>query len=410
MEATGRPGTETSLTRFGAISQAGIALVALVCIYLLINRGPATGGIIQLYVVQPLLWSALALLVLVLSALGKNKLSFSKALVPLAFLVGAFHLSLLLIGGMLVGFGHSPVSHARLSIVQNLTWVFSSLVALEFTRAYLLSALGRRGSVLTLAAVALLFTFVALPLTRITSLDSGTKASAFLGEDGLPLLAENLLASYLALLGGPLPAIAYRGMLEAYQWLSPVLPNLSWALGAFVGTIAPVIGFLAVRSVCEAEAEARETKERPQAGRKAAVGWVGVSIVSVGALWFFLGLFPIYAVVTVGDSMNPTFDQGDLVIMRKVSSEGVDVGDIIEYAGSDRYVLHRVVAVSGTGPNRVFTTKGDGNSSEDRDPVPAKAVRGEAVVYIPKLGYIGIGIKEFISEGFGALAIVKLGH
>ncbi len=394
-------------TRLSAVSQVAIALAALASVYLLINRGPAGGGVTQTYVVQPSLWAALALVILLLSRLGQYRLSFSKALVPLALLAGAFHLSVLISGGLLVGFGHSPYSHSVRVLIQNLTWVFSSLVALELTRAYLLSALGRRRTVLMLAATALLFTFVSVSLARITSLDTGAKATDFLGEMGFPLLAQNLLASYLALLGGPLPAIAYRGMLEAYEWLSPILPNLPWALTAFLGTVAPVIGFLAVRSVCEG-AGAAETEGTPQPERKAAIGWVTVGIVAVGLTWFAIGLFPIYPVVTAGHSMDPTLHEGDLVIMREVSADGVDVGDIIQYEGEHKHVLHRVVEATGSGRNREFVTKGDGNNVADPQPVRAEAVRGEVLFYMPKLGYVGIGIKEVIGKASGMLSVVGL--
>lgn len=394
--------------RLGGVSQVAIALAALAGVYLLINRGPAAGGFTQTHIVQPSLWATLAVLILLLSRLGEYRLSFSKALLPLALLAGAFHLSVLISAGALAGFGHSPYSHSAQGILTNLSFVLSSLVALELARAYLLSALGRQRTVLMLAATALLFTFVSVSLARITTLDTGPKATSFLGEIGLPLLAQNLLASYLALLGGPLPAIAYRGMLEAYQWLSPILPNLPWALAAFLGTVAPVIGFLAVRSVCEEEAGTAETKERAQPGGKGAIGWVSVSIVGVGLMWFGLGLFPVYPVVTAGHSMAPTLSEGDLVVMREVSPDSVDVGDIIQFRGEFRSVLHRVVGIEGTGPNRVFTTKGDGNNVADPQPVRAEAVTGEVLFYIPKLGYAGIGIKQVIGKASGILAAVGL--
>ncbi len=394
--------------RLGATGQAAIALAALAAVYLLINRGPAAGGVIETHVVQPSLWAALAGLILLLSRLGENRLSFSRALLPLALLAGAFHLSVLIIGGILVGFGHSPYSHAPRDLLTNLSFVFSSLVALELTRAYLLSALGRRRTVLMLAVTALLFTFVSVSLSRITSLDTGAKATTFLGETGLPLLAENLLASYLALVGGPVPAIAYRGMLAAYEWLSPTLPDLPWALAAFAGTVAPVIGFLAVRSVCEAGAGPAEAEERPQPGRKAAIGWVSVSILGVGLTWFALGLFPVYPAATFGKSMAPTLNQGDLLIMRQVSADSVDVGDIIQFRGEDKYVLHRVIAAEGTGPNRVFITKGDANPAPDPRPVLAEAVTGKVLFYIPKVGNAGTGVKQLIGKALGPLSAVGL--
>ncbi|NIM49523.1 MAG: hypothetical protein GTO22_09755, partial [Gemmatimonadales bacterium] len=88
--------------------QVGLALAALATVYLLINRGPAAGGSTEIYVVQPLLWSGVALLILLLSRLGPHRLSFSGVLLPLAFLAGAFQVAVLISGGILTGLGHSP--------------------------------------------------------------------------------------------------------------------------------------------------------------------------------------------------------------------------------------------------------------------------------------------------------------
>lgn len=323
---------------------------------------------------------------------------------PLGLLCAAFHLSLLLIGGLLVGFGRSSISLALQSTLPNLASVFPSLVAVELTRAYLLTALGRRQRGLMLAFMGLLFAFVSLPLARITSFRSEAAMVGFLGETGIPLLAENLLASYLALLGGPLPAIAYRGLLTAYQWLSPILPDLSWALKAFLGTVAPAVGYLAASSVLRKRISAATVIERPELQRRAAIGWVTASIIGVGVSWFALGLFPVYPVTVVSDSMAPSLDQGDLAILRRVTGDGVEVGDVIQYAGTDKYVLHRVVEATGSGANRVFTTKGDGNNVEDPEPATGRAVRGQLVFYISKLGYLGIAVKQLIGRASGAVS------
>jgi len=394
MEVAGRIEIIRKSGRLGARGQAGIALVALAAIYLLINRGPARGGDIETHVVQPLLWSGLAALVLLLSRLGDNRLSFAKALVPLALLCGAFHLSLLLTGGMLAGFGHSPLSHAPLDILRNLSWVLSSLLALELTRAYLLGALGRERPVLAVAATALLFAFVSVSLAKITSLDGGPAATRFLGRTGLPILSENLLASYLALLGGPLPAIAYRGVLAAFQWLSPVLPDLPVVSRALLGTLGPVIGVLAVQSVCAAEPAAAEATKPRRFPLTSGASWVLVSIAGVAIAWFSLGMFPVFPLVATGSSMSPTLRHGDLAIVREVSGESVEEGDVIRYRSESAWVLHRVVEVHGEAPSRVFTTQGDNNNVPDPEPVAAEDIEGELLFSIPKLGHIGFGMKR----------------
>ncbi len=390
--------------RPGPLTQVGIAGAELAAVVWLINLGPARGGFAETYIAQPLLWLALAVLILVLSRWGDHRLRFRGRLQGMALLCGGFHLGLLLLAGMLAGFGKSPLAHTPPSTLQNLTWVFSALLGVELTRAYLLSALAARRIGLTLGIATLVFTFVGTPFARLTSIEGASDGFAFLGKTALPLLSENLLASYLALLGGPLPAIAYRSTLAAFEWLSPVLPNLSWALAAFVGTVAPAIGLLAVRSVYGSAGGTAVPRVRSKTGQSAPVVWIALSIFAVGLSWFSLGLFPMYPTVAVGDSMSPTLEHGDLAILRNLSSDTIEAGDVIHYIGTDRYVLHRVVEAGGTGPNRVFTTKGDGNNVEDPSPVPARAVRGRLVARVPHLGYAVIGVKEAAARFSGAIA------
>lgn len=394
MEVAGRIEFIRKSSRLGARGRAGIALAALVAVYLAINQGPARGGDIETHVLQPLLWLGLAGLVLLLSRLGDNRLSFGKALVPLALICGAFHLSLLLTGGMLAGFGHSPLSHAPLDILRNLSWVFSSLLALELTRAYLLGAVGRERPVLAVAATALLFTFASLSLAKITSLEGGAATTSFLGRTGLPLLSENLLASYLALLGGPLAAIAYRGVLAAFEWLSPVLPDLPVTGRALLGTLGPVIGILAVQSVCAAEPTEAEAKKPGRFPLTSGAGWVLVSVAGVAIAWFSLGMFPVFPVVASGNSMSPTLRHGDLAIIRELSTDSIEEGDVIRYRSESDWVLHRVIEIDETGPNRIFTTKGDNNNIADQNPVAAEDVQGELLFSIPKLGRVGFVVKK----------------
>ena len=63
----------------------------------------------------------------------------------------------------------------------------------------------------------------------------------------LPDISESLLATFLAFLGGPVAAIAYRGVLTVFEWYSPILPDLPWLATGFVGTAAAMLGFLIVQ-------------------------------------------------------------------------------------------------------------------------------------------------------------------
>lgn len=395
MHASARLTMPTSTIRLGRTGQVGAGLAALALIYWATNQGPARGGPIETHIVQPLLWSGLAALILLLSRVGAHRLSFTRVLLPLALLAGCFHLAVLVICGLLFGFGHTLHSYAPRALTENLTWVLFSLVGLELSRAYLLSTLRSR-PVLAVGATALLFTFVIMSLAEIRAVSNPAEGTEFLGERGLPLLSENVLASYLALLGGPLAAITYRGTLQAFEWLSPILPDLPWAVDALAGIGAPAIAFLAVHSVCAPKPAASESTEPARSRLSSSAGWVAVGITGVAMVWFFLGLFPVFPAIATGSSMNPTLHHGDLAIVREVSPDSIDVGDVIRFRKGDRWVIHRVIGVEGEGSNRTFTTKGDSNNIADRTPVGAQAVDGELLFSIPKLGKVSFVLKKLL--------------
>lgn len=98
-----------------------------------------------------------------------------------------------------------------------------------------------------------------------------------------------------------------------------------------------------------------------------------------------------YTVLT--GSMAPAYPPGTLVVARPTPPEDIAVGDVITYqleSGRQAVVTHRVVAAGlsiGSG-ERVFTTRGDANGSDDVAPVRAVQVRGELWYAVPYVGQV----------------------
>ncbi|MFB6143458.1 MAG: signal peptidase I [Halorientalis sp.] len=110
--------------------------------------------------------------------------------------------------------------------------------------------------------------------------------------------------------------------------------------------------------------------------------------------------------VVLSDSMSPTIEAGDVVVVRPTDPAAIEEGDIITFSaarqgGPDR-VTHRVVAVRETAEGRVFRTKGDANEEPDPEPVPAEAVVGTVWVTIPLVGHLLV----FAGTDLGILAFV----
>ncbi|MFK8213997.1 signal peptidase I [Haloferax volcanii] len=141
-----------------------------------------------------------------------------------------------------------------------------------------------------------------------------------------------------------------------------------------------------------------------------AVLLVAVALVVVLAAPQAFGADASYTVLS--GSMSPTFDAGDVVVVRDVPPADISEGDILTYraAGSaitdertDR-VTHRVVAVDRSGDSPVFRTKGDANEDIDSDPVAADRVVGRVWFHVPYLGLAA----QFAQSRLGLVLFVIL--
>lgn len=87
-------------------------------------------------------------------------------------------------------------------------------------------------------------------------------------------------------------------------------------------------------------------------------------------------------------SMEPALGVGGLVVIRPVDATRINVGDVISFKlpGIDTPICHRVIDIQETESGRVFQTRGDANEEPDLNPVPAEAVTGKEVFYLPYIG------------------------
>lgn len=78
--------------------------------------------------------------------------------------------------------------------------------------------------------------------------------------------------------------------------------------------------------------------------------------------------FRVFNVAT--GSMVPTYKVGDIIIVKEVDTNDLNVNDPITYIGKEgdftgKVVTHRIVNIEETEEGKVFHTKGDANDIED---------------------------------------------
>ena len=351
-------------------------------------------GVIASYVIPPALWGIVICVILRLPRYTvAGKLKTRSTIIQLALMIGFLQVALYAIGGLFTVFGKSPSSFAPLGVLSNLALVGSMLMGMELSRAWLINHLGKH-ILLGTASVALLFTVAGLPFTQIAGLKPEVSSLAFVNSTLLPSLAENLLASLLALLAGPAASIAYRGVLQAFWTFSPVLPDLSWSLLGFIGTTLPIIGLVAVWKFYASQTQ-RARARQSNGGLRA--GWIATAMLSVAIVWFSVGLFPIHPALVGSGSMSPTLDVGDIALIAKTSGSTIKIGDVIEFRTPEKvHIIHRVVALQEQGGTKVLITKGDANSTPDSAPVLFENVVGKLIFNTHRVGWAAVVIKRFL--------------
>lgn len=316
--------------------------------------------------------------------------SLEMPLSAIAGLLAAFHVSLLMISGLLAGMGHSPYAHSFDWVIRNVLFFGAPIVAVEMARAGLIRRFGGGNLMPVLGLSAVAGTLIAISVTQLRGLDADKSTLLFVGSTILPLLAANLLAGFLCYLSGPRPAIVYRLAVEGFWILSPVLPDLQWVVLGFVGVAAPALGLWVLDGLV-ASAEGTEDEDL---GKGVSPAWLVTAVLSLAMFFFAFGFFGIKPSFVPTHSMEPKINSGDIVFTRGVDASNVQVGDIVRYRVGNMDILHRVIGIN---PDGSFSTKGDNNNVADPQPVLREQIVGRYVGRVPKLGYVPIYFVRGIS-------------
>lgn len=113
----------------------------------------------------------------------------------------------------------------------------------------------------------------------------------------------------------------------------------------------------------------------------------------------------IYMFNIISESMEPTLEIDDVVIVKKCSTKDLKVGDIITFNHEGRTISHRILKITNEEEIKI-TTKGDNNDVPDKDEVTASEIYGKVLFKIRKIGKIVHYIQNV--RGFINIAIFIL--
>ncbi|MCD5413850.1 MAG: signal peptidase I [Clostridiales bacterium] len=362
-----------------------ILIFFILAIYLIDNLllGPVIVGIAGNHILPIFLWSLFGVFAYNLPAVKyTGKIRFKKLMRWLAFICILVTMLISLAQGGIFSFGRSPYDRSLIGITINVITLSSVLIATAITRSWLVNRFFSKAEVVGVFIVALFFTVVEIPLISITTLSNIRGVVEFFATTFVPLLGENILATYFAFLGGPIPAFIYQFGIMLFERVTPILPNSPWVINALFSSLSPIIGLILIREVYQYETrQVKITREK-----EGMFGWLAMAFTFILFIWFALGVFTIYPRVILSGSMEPDISMGDVVLINRDAE--ADLGDVVSFEMGEVEVVHRIIEVKNIEGQRNFVTQGDASDSPDDGTVIAENINGKVTGVVPKIGWI----------------------
>jgi len=332
-----------------------------------------------------LLWSLLGVIIIMFpGSMFSGLVRLRGMVIAFALLFSTFYLVCYILMGMFTAFGKNVYSMTPTGITLNMLGMLSALIGGELCRSFLINHLAGKRPFRAIVGFSILFAIFYISLGNISSLNDSMAVLNFISNSVFPQLTLSIVASCLAYLSGPLPSILYLGIIRSFGFLSPYIPSPEMIPLLLFQVFFPLISMYAMMKLYAKEASKEDRSHRNEG---ITIGWIATAALSVAIVWFSVGVFPIYPSVILTGSMEPKIMPGDMILVKKMSCEHVDVGDIIMFNnGEGIYITHRIIKKSEDTGELLFTTKGDNNQSADVGVVNASKLKGRVIGIIPDLG------------------------
>lgn len=373
-------------------NRASIALFFIFIIYLLESSS------LLFYVKLPLFqfyWKPLVHLIVIFVILTfprprpKSKLKMKENINYWAFNFAAIYIIVYSLAGLIDGFGKSPYSHTPLGILNNLFYIFSILVARELVRSYVVNTFVKKENFLFFILISLFMTIISISFSKFENLKNVKDFVMFFAKDFAPDLSKSLISTYFVFIGGAGPSIIYQGLIETFEWLSPILPNLKWITMALVGVMVPIFSLSALQGYYLKEMKLLKHQEEEDL-----LGWIITSVASILLIWFTVGVFPIFPSVIATGSMEPMIKPGDVILIKRVNIDDLKVGDVIQFKRENILISHRIIEIVKKDNIICYRTKGDNNSVADSELVKPQDIKGKIIKVVPKIGWPTLLLKS----------------
>lgn len=384
----------------GKVSLKIILMYILLIIYTFIsivlqvtNRTPYYTNIIN-----PFVWMALAGYALYILYDKKTRVKAKTDKAQTVLIIIMFYLIIYFFLGMFFGYARSPYSHEIIDVIKNI-WCFAVIIIFqEIVRTSVLPSAKMKWYWYLLPIV--LFTLSEISFYRFENhfvdLEVTFKYSSSVL---LPVLARNILFTYLSLVGGYWCNLCYRIPIILANLIMPIFPDFEWFWISLIDLIIVIVVFIEINYKHEKKT-ARESRRK--AHKDKLINKIPLLIGVVLLVSFIVGVFKYMPVAIMSNSMASLINRGDLVLLKKLDEEEkkkLEVNDIVSYQLDGSIIVHRIIKIDKISEEEyLFTTKGDNNKHQDVKKVELNQIKSKVLFRVPKIGYPVVLMNELFQK------------
>lgn len=336
--------------------------------------------------------AVLMAIVCVLTILLVKKRSIPNYVYPeVAMLMGviaAVYAMLYYMTGLVFGFAKYNFGTTANVILKYILPMAVIIIASEFVRNILLSQEDRFIGFLSYLSAVAAEVIIHYTLSDIFSFKRFMDIMAMVF---LPAILSNLLYHYLSKRYGFLPNIAFRLIYTLHPYVVLYETGIPDSLLAFINLLLPLAIYLFIDYLYEKKKKYALVQHSPL-GVALTVTLVAMM---TGLIMLVSNVFQFGAYVIATESMTGELNKGDIAIYERYDDgEVVEVGDVIVFKESNKYVVHRVADKSNINGETRYYTKGDANSEMDLGYITDGDIKGVVVLNLPFFGYPTLWLRD----------------
>jgi len=217
-----------------------------------------------------------------------------------------------------------------------------------------------------------------------------------------PLVIGSVV-SYFAIKGPFLLVATVSFVYTMTPYLLPILPSISLITFSIITSGLAFVSAITYYFLIDNNKQRNEKIREKRAARysKKPLAHKGITILFICVtIAFVRGMFPIYPIVILTESMTGTFDRGSLVFVERIPPDEVfnriNEGTVIHFVSHTGIeYIHRVIEITyDIYGERQYITRGDAVYLADPFPVPQSEILGIAHVFLPHIGYPVVFLNE----------------